>query len=829
MKTHYQPFFLVFSLFFSLSLVAQPGGGFGGGQPSLKGNIKGIVLDDSTGEPVEFATVVLLAGNGRTQLDGQITDEKGAFKMTGLNAGKYVVKINFLGYEDLLIEDLETTPKKPDIDLGDIRISTDAVTLETATVTGESALIENRIDKIVYNADQDATNSGGDATDVLRKVPLLSVDLDGNVSLRGSQNLRILVNGRPSTIFASSVAEALKSIPSDQIKSVEVITTPSARYDGEGSGGIINIITKKKEAQGFTGTVNGSIGNRQNNAGLNLNALLGRFGLNGGVNSFWSWRRDGSLEFLREDLDGSGTVIRTIDQGGVNGNRVVGINGNIGAFYDFNAYNSINFTGRYNSFGSYNDSDIDGQLRDLISETTLDFGRTSTTDALRSGFDFTTDYKKTWADKKDKELIFAFQLSGNDSDSENLLDQNGSIPIYQRDINNINDGLNLEYTFQVDYVHPFSEKVKMETGVKSVLRRIESDYTTEVKDSDGAPFVVAPELTDLFNYDQDVYAGFLSFNVNLGEKWGLVAGTRYEITEIGGDFRSENPGFENSYQNLLPSIILNRKLNMFSGLKASYTKRIQRPSLFYINPFTAIADPNNLQIGNPELEPEIVEQYELAYNNYIKGVVINASVYYRQTSDLIESFLDVEDNGIASQTTFLNIGSADNYGFNFFTQATLFKILTLRGNLNLNIYDGTGVVNGEQLNRTANVWNGFGSGSLKMTEKLRIDLFGFFRGQNQTLQGTTPSFGIMSVGLNYDLSKRTTFGIRAVEPFNETKRFPSDLEGSNFRQSSVFNIPFRSIGISFSHKFGQIDFKAQRRNSRVKNDDQKENEGGGQF
>lgn len=828
MKLIYNYSFSIFIFLLSISSISAQAPGFGGG-PVIKGNIKGKVVDAETGEPVEFATVVLLARNGRTQLDGQITDNKGEFKLAGLNAGIYNVKISFLGYEETMLEKLETTPKKPDIDLGKIQLSTDAVTLDVAEVTAEASLIENRIDKIVYNADKDATNSGGDATDVLRKVPLLSVDLEGNVSLRGSRNLQILVNGRPSTIFASSVSDALKSIPSDQIKSVEVITTPSARYDGEGSGGIINIITKKKEAEGFTGTVNGSIGNRQNNAGLNLNALLGRFGLNGGINSFWSWRRPGDFSFLREDLNPSGDAIRSINQSGKNGNRVVGINGNIGAFYDFNAYNSINFSGRYNSFGSYNDGDINGQLNDLVNETSLDFGRLSNNDVLQSGFDFTTDYKKTWADKKDKELIFAFQLSGNESNSENILDQFGTIPIYQRDINNSNEGLNLEYTGQIDYIHPFSEKVKMETGVKTVFRRIESDYTTKVKELDGQPFVISDELTDIFNYDQDVYAGFLSFNVSLGEKWGLVAGARYEITEIGGEFKSENPSFKNNYQNLLPSIILNRKLNMFSGLKASYTRRIQRPSLFYINPFTAISDPNNLQIGNPELDPEIVDQYELSYNTYVKGIVLNASVYYRQTSDLIESFLDVEDNGISSQTTFLNIGSADNIGFNLFTQATLFKILTLRGNINLNRYNGTGTIGGQQLERTANVWNGFGSGSLKMNDKLRVDLFGFFRGLNQTLQGTTPSFGILSVGFNYDFNKRTSIGLRAVEPFNEKKSFPSELIGSDFRQVSNFTIPFRSIGISFSHKFGQIDFKAQNRRSRVRNDDQKEGGGNGQI
>ncbi|MEL6142080.1 MAG: outer membrane beta-barrel family protein, partial [Bacteroidota bacterium] len=383
------------------------------------------------------------------------------------------------------------------------------------------------------------------------------------------------------------------------------------------------------------------------------------------------------------------------------------------------------------------------------------------------------------------------------------------------------DGLNLEYTFQIDYVHPFSDKVKLETGVKSVLRRIDSDYRTLVKANDGAEFEPVPLLTDLFFYDQDVFAGYVSFNLKLGDKWGLIAGTRYEHTDIRGEYQSELPNFKQNYDNWLPSIILNRKLSQFSNLKLSYNQRIQRPSLFFINPFTAINDPNNIQLGNPFLDPERVDQYEIAYNTFIKGIVINGAIFYRRTSDLIESFLTLADDGVTSETTYLNIGRSNNIGFNFFTSATIFKKLTLRGNFSLFRYDGTGSVDGNELERVAYQWNGFANGSLKLSETLRIDAFGFFRGNRQTLQGFNPAFGIFSLGLNKEFSKRTTMGIRIVEPFAENKPFESELIGTNFRQETFFDIPFRSFGISISHKFGQIDFRQQNRRSRVKNDDQK--------
>jgi outer membrane receptor protein involved in Fe transport len=817
-------------LLFSFSLSAQrPAGSYGKPSgPSIKGSIKGEVVDAAGGGAIEYATIVLLSADGSKQITGTVSETGGSFKLSDIPAGKYQMKVSFIGYEEVSVPDVETTPKNPDLDLGQIKLGTDAVLLEGVEVRAEKALIENRIDKTVYNADQDATNQGGDASDVLRKVPLLSVDLEGNVSLRGSQNLRILINGRPSTIFASSVADALKSIPSDQIKTVEVITTPGAKYDGEGSGGIINIITKKKEAQGFTGNVNTSIGTRQNNGGLNLNALFGRFGLNGGMNGFWSWKRDAENNFLRTDLV-DGSPIRELTQGGIAESGFLGLNGNLGAFYDFNAYNSINLTGRYNQFRRTNEGLTSGQLTDFANASNIPFSRFNDGLNSNSGFDGTLDYRKTFPDQKDRELVFAFQLSGQNSLTENEVDQMGDIELYQRDLINENDGLNLEYTGQIDYVHPVSDKFKIETGVKTVLRRIDSDYFTRVKENDDADFETDARLTDLFQYDQDVMAGYLSFNIGLGEKWGVQAGARYERTTIGGEFQSENPDFNNEYNNFLPSIIVNRKLSAFSNLKGSYTRRIQRPSLSFINPFTAISDPNSLQIGNPDLDPELVDQYEVAYNTYIKGIVINASIYLRQTSDLIEPFLNLDDNGVSSTTTFLNIGESDTYGTNLFTTFKLWKKVQLRFNVNYGRYNGTGLVGGERLERSANLLSGNAGGSYSLNDKISFDFFAFGRAAQQNLQGRNPAFSLFGIGGKYQFSKRTSLGFRIIQPWQENKIFESDLEGPNFRQVSSFSIPFRSVGVSFSHKFGQIDFKAQNRRTRVKNDDQKEGEGNQQF
>lgn len=829
MKQVYQRSLLLIALLaITTLLTAQPPWGGGGGKkgPTIKGRITGTVVDSLSGQAVEFATLVLIQAADGKQLDGGITEADGSFKIIEVENGKYELNISFLGYENRLVTEVETTLEKPDLDLGTIYLLPTGVNLDEIVVTEEASLVENRIDKLVYNAEKDATTTGGDAADVLRNVPLLSVDLDGNVSLRGSSNIQILINGRPSTMFAANPADALKTIPANQIKTVEVITTPSAKYDGEGSSGIINIITKKRNAEGFTGSVNTSIGTRQNNGGINLNWVRGRFGLNGGANSFWSWRREGNIEFLREE--GIGTTESSVfEQTGPNSSQVLGFNGNFGAFYDFNAYNSINSSIRFNGFNNWRDGTLNGSILAFGPDPATLFTRTNDNEGFRNGYDWTTDYKRTFPDSE-REFTFAFQLSSTASDQENITDQTGNALRYEEDIRNFNNGLNQEYTIQADYVHPFSPKVKMETGLKSVIRRIDSDYETLTRETNDDAFTPLPLFTDNFLYDQDVYAGYLSFNLKFGKTIGLIAGARYERTTIGGEYQQlEVEPFTQEYDNILPSIILSKQFENFSNLKASYSQRIQRPSLFYINPFTQFSDPNNVAFGNPTLDPEVVEQYELSYGTFVKGVSVNAAVYYRKTTDVIESFVQVQPNSEISNTSYLNIGVNNSVGVNVFTSINVKKVGSFRVGFNLYTYNAESTIDTINLSRDAIVWSGNIGANINLPRDWKFDLFGFGRSPRQTLQGENASFWLYGMGLRKEFSKRFSLGVRAIEPFNKNKSFPTEINGENFYQRSNFSIPFRSIGVSLSYNFGQLDFEGNRRGrrSKINNDDQKGGDG----
>jgi outer membrane receptor protein involved in Fe transport len=810
----------------SFSSFAQwPGAGGAKGQkkgPSIKGKITGSVTDTMSKEAIEFATIVLIDSKSGKEADGGITDERGHFKLQNVSSGKYDLYVSFLGYTDKIIKGIELTLEKPDIKLEDIFL-TSGLMLDEVTVTGEAALFENRIDKLVFNADKDVTSAGGDAADVLRKVPMLSVDFDGNVSLRGSSNIRVLINGKPSNFFSENLADALKTIPADQIKTVEVITQPSAKYDGEGTAGIINIITKKKNIQGFTGGINGSVGTRSNRGSLNLSAAKGRFGVNANLGGWYSWPREGTTSFYREDIiDGQK---RVLDQNGINNSNFLGPNASIGAFYDINAYNSLSTSFSFRSHGSSREGTTNAVFNDPINNVYQEYTRQNDGSSFGGGFDWTSDFRRTF-EKAEQELTFAVQLSGSKRDSDNKISQEDDFGINELltfKENQENNSLNLETTFQLDYVHPVTKKIKLETGGKSVFRKITSTYNYENFNFATQIYETDYNRSDVFNYEQDVYAGYMSFNIKLGKKYSMVAGARYEHTGISGFVDSgETQPFNESYDNILPSIFFSRKLKNFSMLKLSLVQRIQRPGLRNINPYVDESDNRNISYGNPELSPEITNQVELGYNTMIKGVMFNGAVYYRHTSDIIERFLEIDPNGV-SITTYQNIGTNSAIGLNFFTSTTIAKIWSIRAGANISTYNAEGTFNDVELSQQAVVWNGNFNSTLSFKKGFKVEAFGFFRPKRRTIQGFVSSFGMFSMGAKKEFwDKRASLGIRIVEPFSKYKEFPSELSGENFTQRSNTSRPFRSFGLSFSYRFGKLDFKQRSRRSKIKNDDLKQ-------
>ncbi|UII23699.1 outer membrane beta-barrel family protein [Fulvivirga ligni] len=815
------------ALIMCISVFGQQRGGMAAGGQELKGKVTGTLVDATTGEALSFASVVLRNPESNKDINGTISEEDGTFKLSNVPLGKYDLLISFVGYETITRE-VTLTPKSPDANLETVKLTGTSTELEEVVVKGEKELIENKIDKIVYNADRDVANAGGDASQVLRRAPLLNVDLEGNVSMRGSQNVKILINGKPSSMFASNPGEALKAIPADNIKSVEVITTPSAKYEGDGTAGIINIITKKGEAQGFTGNVDLTVGTRLNRGSGSITAGKGRFGFNANLSGFKQWPQEGKSYYFTEDYVND----QIQEEIGTNTSNRRGYFGNIGAFYDFNAYHSISTSLRLRTFSFDSDNKVEGMYDSL--DDISRYQRNTDNENAFGGYEWSVDYVFKFPEQKGHELSVSYKLDKNTQDQDYRIVQYdpslSTINTFERNEKNLNDGDNNEHAFQVDYTNPISDKFTLEAGAKGILRTVTSDFSYETYQESTGTFITDQSRSDYFDYGQDVLASYLSGNFKFGTKYGLLAGLRYEYTKIEGDFRDtpEN-AFSNDYDNFLPSVTLSRKIGKMNSLKASYSRRIQRPSLRFINPYEQINNNKNVSSGNPELHPELTDQYEIGYSAFVKKVSVNASVFYKKTTDVIESYLTKEDD--IYRTRYLNIGENNSIGVNLFTSLNLFEIWTLRGGLNVYTYNAKGVINGQSVSNNAILWDGNLNSNISLGESWIIDMFGFYRPRRQTLQGYNPSFSIFSMGIKKKIwGDRGSIGINVTQPFTKYQNFGSEIKGDTYYQTSSYDVPFRSFGFNLSYKFGKLDFKQRQRRSRIDNNDQKEggdNQGGG--
>ncbi|MGC1243950.1 MAG: TonB-dependent receptor [Chryseosolibacter sp.] len=798
------------------------------------GKISGTVSDSLTRTPVEFANVALAVPGSSTPIDGTICDEKGAFTISKIAAGNYQVVISFIGFESKVL-DVSISDKNDNVDLGTIIISPTPQVLEAVTVEGQKSLIEERVDRLVYNAENDVTSRGGDATDVLKRVPTLSVDMDGNVSLRGNQNIQVLINNKPSSIVASSVSDALKQIPAEEIKSVEVITSPSAKYDAEGSAGIINIITKKNTLRGLTLNINSGIGLRGSNLGLNGNLRTGKMGfsLGGFGRSFYNTSGSFENEQLTRAFQNDGTVDETINiqRADTRNNGLFG-NYNLGWDYDIDKKNTLAASVR---FGVRNNRTFQDDLtterylnNNLIATTLAENENNGAFNNVDASFNYTHYY-----DKPQREFSFQSMFSRNNGNSlfENfVLDPNDRTVLNR--FRNDNDSYNQEITLQVDYQTPIGSTQMLEFGGKNIIRSVFSDFTSFQSIGEGA---YEPSTTSGFNnnlnYDQNITAGYLAYTLALKNGYSFKAGTRYEHTVISAYTRTEDNIEIPSYGILVPSVNLSKKLKNNNTLKASYNRRIQRPSIRYLNP--NIQRENNLDvtIGNPELSPEYTNNFELGYSTILKGFVLNISGFARLTNDGIQSVRvpDVIDGLNVLKTTYQNIGQDNAYGTSIFLNVNAGK-LSLNGGTDIYyaMMDNNNPVDSLRASNEGMVASGRLFGSYNFDKGWGAQFFSFYRGRQVQLQGTQGGFYMYSLGFRKEFNeKRGSIGLAAENFLQSSIKMRTEIESPLLRQSRLNTRNNLSFRITFSYRIGKMsmDDRPRRRRS-INNDDLKDDNGG---
>lgn len=820
---------------FQVLKAQQPRNAEGSIQPvekTVRGNarITGSVIDASNQQSVDFATITLIDPVTGKTVDGILADGKGKFTIPNLGIGTYNALISFMGYETRTIPDVVIKSNNEKINLGIIAISPSATMLKEVTVQGQRAMIEEKVDRTVYNAENDAGNRGGDAADVLRKVPMLSVDLDGNVSMRGNQNIKVLINNRPSIITAGSVADALKQIPGDMIKSVEVITSPSAKYDAEGSAGIINIVTKKNTLQGGFLGIDTGVGLRASNLGLNGSYRTRNMGFSLGGFGRAGYNTNGSFENTQTRMSNTNAALLT-KQGADTENNMAFGRYSFGWDYDINKNNFLTSSIQYGlrNFNFYQNRLFSRNYQNsiLLNQNLRDVQSTDYSGSIDINLNYTHNFKKP---QQEFSILTQFSHNNRTNDFINAIYSNDLTAIEKR-LKNINDSFNQENTIQLDYQSPVAENQMIEFGGKQISRRVTSEYETlAAVGSDSYSRIQGSKLSNIFNYKQNVTAGYFSYTLTTPSKYSFKPGLRYEYTNINANFANGQDPQVNipSYGVLVPSLSLSKRLPSGNTIKLAYNRRISRPSIQYLNPNTQAANPLNITIGNPNLDPEYTNNFELGYNTYIKKTSLTVSTFVRNTNNSIQSIRDLVGTDTI-RTTFGNIGQEDAYGLSLFGNVNISNKLTLNGGFD-SYYS---VLNNKVSNPLYNasnegmVFNIRAMGSYTIGNGWGFQGFGFYRAGQVQLQGTQGGFGIYSLNLRKDINnKKGSLGFGAENFFGKSIKIKNELTTPVLRQSSVNVMNNLSFRVNFSYRIGKIttDGGPRRRKKSVNNDDLK---GGG--
>ncbi|MFN8353065.1 MAG: TonB-dependent receptor [Spirosomataceae bacterium] len=787
----------------------------------IVGKLSGVVFDSTSNKPVEYASLSLVNVATNQPVMGAACDASGVFTLTRIAPGEYKLLVSFVGYQTKTVPNIKIVDKD-EVNVGVIKLSTEVRTLNEVTVQGQKDLIEDKPDKLVYNAEKDVTNTGGTALDVMKKVPMLSVDLEGNVQLRGNENIKVLINGKPSSIFARNLAEALKAIPSDQIKQVEVITSPSAKYDAEGTAGIINIITKK-QLQGLNGSVNAGVGNRFSNANGSLNYRKKKWGV-----SAFGWTginySNGYSNLLRRNFANEVEVSR-LQQNSDYRNNGHNASGSLSVDYDVDSLNRFGL--EMNLWAGGNTSR--GQYRNLFStgETILQrFSRNSTNTYGYGDLDANFSYTHTFKTPQ-KELSVLAQFSGEHNNNDyNLSQLNQTEIVDYREIS-YNKSRNREVTLQTDYTHPFKNKSTLEVGIKGILRTVSSNYQISSAPDGSENYQLMPERTNQFDYQQQVWSSFGSYRFSTKNKWSFSLGSRYEYTYLKADFSSTSTSFDNQYSNLIPSVSVSKDFSTKDNkrtykIKLAYTQRIQRPYLFYLNPYVNYSDPKNLWFGNPYLNPELSHAYEGSYSTSWGSNSVNISAFWRQTNNAIERIATIDAATGVSSSTFQNIAKNSAVGLGISGNARPTTKWQLNGNLNLTYLS----INSVALKTTNQgvVWRAFVNSSWQMGKGYTFQLNGSYSSPRLRLQGTSNGFYWYGLGMKKEIMKKKaslTLGMDNL--FNEYNAFVNEIGSPTFTSRSESFFANRNIRLSFSWQFGQMSAGGSNR-KKVSNDDKKGSE-----
>jgi outer membrane receptor protein involved in Fe transport len=781
------------------------------GQPEKDVTITGSVIDQETREPLEYATIVFFSKQENKIITGGITDDKGHFSIP-VPVGTYDVRIEYIGFKTHTIEGKSLTK---DENIGNFSLSLDAQALAAVEVIAEKTTVDIRLDKKIYNVGKDLTVSGGTVSDVLDNVPSVSVDVEGNVALRGNDNVRILINGKPSGLVGLNSTDALRQLPAESIEKVEVITSPSARYESEGTAGILNIILRRSKLQGFNGAITLNAGHPDSyGASGNINYRTGDvniFNTSGYRYSSFPGHSFSNTEYLQ-----SGNFMDEIKDT----ERIrKGFNTNFGVEWYINDSSSLttsvvyrdgnNESNTFNNIFQYDSNhDLTGESTRLDPELqdnkTIQYATNFTKNFENSG-KFTADfqYEDTDEDETSKVIV-------NDINSENVttLDKQNRILL------------------QSDYVLPIGENTQFEAGYRGSFKDNITDYRVDTLNTSSNEFVRDRNVSNILNFKENINAVYAQYGTKFN-KFSFLLGMRLENTRItidqptSGDFKKKN------YTGLFPTINLNYELSEKENITLGYSRRLRRPRSYFINPFPSRSSVTSIFTGNPDLDPTYSGTYDLGYLNRFGKFVLSTSVYYSHSTNVF-SFISFDTGETANvngqdvpiiQRSPINLATNDRFGYEFNLTYSPNKKWRINGDFNFFKSIDKGDFNNINFDNENVSYRARFSNKYTLPAKIDWQTTLSYRGPRETAQSKSKGALYTNMAFSKDLFKGdASISARVSDLFNSSKR-KTNTYTDTYNSYSEFQWRQRSFNLSFTYRFNQQK-KRQRNNQDFQGDEE---------
>ncbi len=769
--------------------------------------ITGIVIDGASQVPLEFANIAVYRESDSTLISGGITNDRGRFEISGLGYGEFYLEAKFIGFEESNVENIVIAENTSTVDLGRIPISPSSVEISGVDVVADKPQVEFKLDKKVVNVSQVISAIGGTAVDVLENTPSVQVDIEGNVSVRGSSNFTVLIDGRPSVLDGS---EALRQIPSSALESIEIITNPSAKYEPDGMAGIINLVTKKNALNGFSGIVNGSVGTRDKYRGdITLNYRTEKFKFTVGAD----WRdetRFGSMSISRETMANDTTTYLFME--GSRDDIRKGQNFKSGIEWYLSDQTTLSLSGELGESKSFRSGG--GQTREYtFPESTRQF---SITDEISERFnDFysaTLNFQHNFNGEGHKIEAMAFYSSeeGSDIEAEDEIvadDQFNPTSKYIERVSAIETEEEEEMRFKLDYTFPFSETGRLEAGALSRIDKEIEGLTFEMFDLETNTWEVNPDYTSVTDFRRDIHAAYATFSNAFGN-FEYMAGLRGELTFREIKNTNQGEASELNRFDLFPTFHSSYKIGEKNELMASYSRRINRPNGRDLDPNPNYYNRYTIRIGNPDLEPEYTDSYEVGALKRFGRSYLSLDGFHRITRNKIDGYQTFEDGIFYLRSG--NFNKDYSTGVELTGNINFTEWLLVNATVSMYNYRLTGEINGNSVDRESTNWNGRMNTTLKFSENSRMQLNGFFRGPSVSPQGESKAMIFTNVSYRHEFfNKKLSATVSVRDPLG-TGKFEQESYGPDFKSWFQFKREPRVVMLTLSYRIN--NFRSESRN-----------------